>query len=132
METVPTTGSETTSRSGPMIEMDAELVDDITSLVESGEQGMVLNVLSDLHAADIAQVLVHLNIDNARKVFRWLPVEKAGDMLTELDDEYRAKLVEETSEGRLREILDELESDDAADVIADLPDELVEKVLPAL
>ena len=132
METVRTTGSETSPHLGPIIEMDAELIDDITALVESGEQGMVLNILADLHPADLAQVLTHLRIENAQQVFLWLPVEKAGDSLTELDDEYRAKLVEEIPEARLTEILDELDSDDAADVIADLPEEVVEKVLPTL
>ncbi|GMQ81921.1 MAG: magnesium transporter [Rhodothermia bacterium] len=132
METVPTTDSETTSRSGPMIEVDTELMQDITALIESQEEGMVLNILADLHAADLAQVLTHLHIENARQAFRWLPTELAGETLTELDDEYRAKLVEETPEKRLTEILDELDSDDAADVIADLPEEVVEKVLPAL
>ena len=132
METVRTTGSETSPHLGPIIEMDAELIDDITALVESGEQGMVLNILADLHPADLAQVLTHLRIENAQQVFLWLPVEKAGDSLTELDDEYRAKLVEEIPEERLTEILDELDSDDAADVIADLPEEVVEKVLPTL
>ncbi len=132
METVRTTGSETSPHLGPIIEMDAELIDDITALIESGEQGMVLNILADLHPADLAQVLTHLRIENAQQVFLWLPVEKAGDSLTELDDEYRAKLVEEIPEERLTEILDELDSDDAADVIADLPEEVVEKVLPTL
>ncbi|MCZ6757568.1 MAG: magnesium transporter [Bacteroidetes bacterium] len=132
METVRTTGSETSPHLGPIIEMDAELIEDITALIESGEQGMVLNILADLHPADLAQVLTHLRIENAQQVFLWLPVEKAGDSLTELDDEYRAKLVEEIPEERLTEILDELDSDDAADVIADLPEEVVEKVLPTL
>ena len=132
METVRTTGSETSPHLGPIIEMDAELIEDITAIIESGEQGMVLNILADLHPADLAQVLTHLRIENAQQVFLWLPVEKAGDSLTELDDEYRAKLVEEIPEERLTEILDELDSDDAADVIADLPEEVVEKVLPTL
>jgi len=132
MDTVPTTDSEKTPRSGSIIEMDSELIEDITELIESREEGMVLNVLADLHPADLAQILTHLNIDNAKQAFLWLPNELAGDTLTELDDEYRAKLVEETPEKRLTEILDELESDDAADVLADLPEEVIEKVLPTL
>ncbi len=132
METVPITGPEETPRSSPIIEMDAELIEDITALVESNQHGMVLNILTDLHPADLAQILTHLHIDDARQIFTWLSVEKAGETLAELDDDYRANLVEETPESRLAAMLDELESDDAADVIADLPEEVAEKILPAL
>jgi len=132
MEPTPATRPEDKPRPAGNIEMDVELVEDITSLVESGEQGMVMNIVADLHPADLSQLVTHIPIETARAIFHWLPVEKAGDVLAELDDEYRAKLVEETSEARLAAILDELDTDDAADVIADLPSEVARKVLPAL
>ncbi len=112
--------------------MDAELIEDISELIIAGQQGMVLNFLSDLHPSDLANVVSHLPIDEARQVFRWLPVEQAGEMLAELDDDYRARLLEETSEDRITAMLDELDSDDAADVLQDLPEGVAEKVLPAL
>lgn len=119
-------------RSGALIEMDIELIENISALTEAGQEGMVLNILADMHPADLAQVVSHLPLEQARQVFRWLPVEPAGDMLAELDDDYRARLLEATSEDRLTAILDELDSDDAADVLADLPEEVAEKVLPTL
>jgi len=132
MDTTPISGSEEAKRPLPSIEIDAELVADISSLVESDEHGMVMNIVTDLHPADLAQLLTHISIEDARRVFRWLPVEQAGETLTELDDEYRARLLEETPDTRLAAILDELDTDDAADVIADLPTEVQRKVLPAL
>lgn len=132
MEITPETFSEDRPRSTPIIEMDAELIEDISSLVESDLKGMVMNIVTDLHPADLAQVFTHLHIDHARTIFRWLSVEQSAETLTELDDEYRAKLLDETSDARLAAILDELDTDDAADVLADLPDEIARKVLPAL
>ena len=127
-----TSVSDGSGRHGGIIEMDAELIEDISALIVEGQQGMVLNILSDLHPSDLAQVVSHLPIGEARQLFRWLPVEQAGEMLADLDDDYRARLLEETSEDRITAMLDELESDDAADVLADLPEGVVEKVLPTL
>jgi magnesium transporter len=132
MEQTPVIRPEDKPRAAGSIDLDAELVEDISSLIGSGEQGMVMNIVADLHPADLSQLVTHIPIEDARTIFHWLPVEKAGDVLAELGDEYRAKLVEQTSETRLAAILDELDTDDAADVIADLPTEVAEKVLPAL
>jgi len=115
-----------------MMDVDPDLVSDISSLIDSEERRMVLNILADLHSADVAEVVSHLPNDGARLILSWLPVDRAADIIADLDDDYRALLLEETSEDRLTALLDELESDDAADVIADLPDEVQEKVLPTL
>jgi magnesium transporter len=114
------------------LEMDAELVDDIEALVESGQRPMVMNILADLHPADTAQLLVHLSRQNAERVFEWLPSELAGDVVVELDDDYRAGLLEDVAHTRLTAVIDELDTDDAADVLSDLPDEVAEAVLPTL
>jgi len=113
-------------------EVDEGLVDDITSLVESGQRGMVLNLLADLYPADIASMLHHLSAEDARLLFDWLPKDIAGEVLPELDDEYRAGLLQFLPSHRIGEVLDEMESDDAADVLADLPPEIVKDVLHRL
>jgi magnesium transporter len=113
-------------------EVDQELVADITSLVESGQRGMVLNLLADLYPADIASMLHHLPADEARVLFDWLPTEIAGEVVPELDDDYRAGLLQFLPSDRIGLVLDEMESDDAADVLADLPPAIVEDVLERL
>lgn len=114
------------------LDLDTELVENIDALAASGERGMVLNILSDLHHADIAQIINHIEGDNARTVLHWLPVELAGELLTELDDDYRADLLETTPDFKLAAMLDELETDDAADVLLDLPSDVADRILPEL
>jgi magnesium transporter len=114
------------------LDLDTELVENIDALAAAGERGMVLNILSDLHHADIAQIISHIEDDNARTVLNWLPVELAGELLTELDDDYRANLLESTPDSKLAAMLDELETDDAADVLLDLPSHVAERILPEL
>ena len=127
-----TTRTEHRDLKGGTLEVDAELVDDISSLVESGQQGMVLNLVADLHPADLAQLISHLPFDEAKQLFSWLPAIQGGEILPELDEAYRGDLLEEVKPVRVGKMLDELDTDDATDIIADLPDNIAEAVIPML
>ncbi len=114
------------------LEVDAELVDDIAVLLESGQRAMVINLISDLHPADLAQLIAHLPIQEARQLFAWLPVEQGGDILPELDTSIRNPLLEEMNPEAVSAMLDELDTDDATDIVADLPFETAEQIVPLL
>lgn len=124
------TGEDT--RPPGLLDVDGELVNDIAALLDSGMQGMVMNLVADLYPADLARLLSHLSIQEAETLFEWLPSEQAGLVLAELDDEFRARLLEEAHTEKLTELLGHLETDDAADVLADLPSDVAHEVLPRL
>jgi magnesium transporter len=132
MEVFPNISPDEKDRTSGVLEIDAQLVDDISDLIDSNQKGMVLNILTDLHPADLASVVTHLSKEEAQKVLEWLPVESAAEILAELDDDFRANLVDTMSQERLTAMIDELDSDDAADVLADLPDEMAQQILPEL
>ena len=115
-----------------VLDVDYQLVDDITALVEAQEQGLVRNLLSDLHGADLAQLLTHVSIATARTIFNWFSVEQGSDVLPELDSAFRQVLLAEASAEQVRLFLEEMDTDDATDVVADLPEEMVETVLADL
>ena len=117
---------------GAPFEVGAEFVENTAALLESGQRGMVLNLLADLHPADLAQLLHRLPLEEARRLFEWLPVEEGSEVLPELDDVFRAALLEGASAVRATALLDHLDTDDAADLLADLPPEVVEQLLPGL
>ena len=121
-----------TSRPAGVIDVDSELVSDISTLIESGQQAMVMNILGDLHPADLAIIVSHINKDLARQVLHWLPVETAAEVRAELDDDYRADLADAIPNERLTAMIDELDTDDAVDVLADLPHELAHQIIPEL
>ncbi len=127
-----TAPEQETGRTGLVLDPDTELVGDIGALVTSDQRQMVLNIVADLHPADIAQLLTHLSKREAKQLFSWLTSEVAGSVLAELDDDFRAELLEEVPHDRIARVLDELETDDAADILADLPDHVADKVLPEL
>ena len=128
----PATISFDKERSFVGLEVDEQLVDDISELLDAGQRGMVLNLVADLHPADLARLISHLPRDEAVQLFEWLPVEVAADVVTDLDDTFRADLLEEVETERLTEVIDELDTDEAADVLADLDEEVALQVLPEL
>ena len=112
-----------------VIQLDQELIDNITNLIETGSDKSILNIISDLHPADIAEIINHLHFDEAYFVFNLLDTETAGDVITELDENLREKILEDTDPEKISTIVDELETDDATDIISDLPEEIQEEVL---
>ncbi|MDA1027509.1 MAG: magnesium transporter [Bacteroidetes bacterium] len=132
MEVLSNIPPEERDRLGGVLEVDAQLVEDISDLIDTDQVGMVLNILTDLHPADLASIVTHLSKEEAQKVLLWLPVETAADILAELDDDYRANLLDTISPVRLAAMIDELYTDDAADVLADLPDDVAQQILPEL
>ena len=120
------------SRPSGLLELDASVVDDIVALLESGQRGMVLNLVADLYPADVALLLRHLPPDESDRLFRWLSPDLASKTVTEMEDAFRASLLEGLPQPVLTDLLDALDTDDAVDVLADLSDELALQVLPEL
>lgn len=91
--------------------------------------------LSEFHPGDIADVLEHMDGEEARAVFNLLDTETASAVLVELEDQAKQELIEQLSDNRLAEVVEEMESDDATDIIAELPSEVahdvLEKISPA-
>ncbi|MCH6558869.1 magnesium transporter [candidate division KSB1 bacterium] len=108
------------------------IIDDIEYLASEKNSRMILNILVGNHPADIAEILGNLSEENEKYVFGLFDADTASDVIVELDDVTREKLVSELQHERISEIVDEMESDDATDLVAELPDEVAEKVLDAI
>lgn len=106
-----------------------EILISIRELIEKKNQGALLNLLIDLHPADVADLLSDLKKDERKYLFPLLPTEKASAVLIELDQPIVEQLLEDVSEQQLSTLVDKMESDDAADIISDLPDEIAQSVL---
>jgi magnesium transporter len=77
-------------------------------------------LLHDLHHADIAEILEDLSFKSAIYLFKVLDSEKTAEILLELDEDLREKILNRLSPKEIAEELDELETNDAADIIAEL------------
>jgi len=91
-----------------------------------------IQLLADLHPADIADLFEALDEDEKKLLFQGLDTDTASEVITELSEFSKDQILTDLSTRRLGEIVDELDSDDAADLLASVPGEVVEKVLATI
>ena len=120
------------TRIGPPIEVDERLLEDIRLLIKEQAQGMLRNLLVDLYPVDVALLLEHLSLEEARSIFRLLPQTFAAEVIAELEGALREHLLEDLSPHAIADLLDELDTDDVADVVAELPEAVQDSVLAEL
>ena len=112
------------------IEINSAYIEQITALIEANISKELSVIITDLHIADIAEIIEDLSIGNAHFFFNLIDEEKAALVLVELEDDIREDLLSDlTAKEIAGEVIDNLESDDAADVIAELSKEKKEEVL---
>ena len=114
------------------IEVDEELMQDIRELVHEKARPVLWNILVDLHGADIADILDHLDPHGREFVFNLLEISVASEVLLELDAAVRQELLEVLPQDKIGALVQLLESDDATDIIAELPPSISEKILRAM
>ncbi|MCL1879595.1 MAG: CBS domain-containing protein [Actinomycetia bacterium] len=85
--------------------------------------------LSELHPADVADILEQLDPRQRAAVFDHLDKQQAAETFSELEDEFQADMIDDLSEHQAAGLLAQMEPDDAADILGDLPYEKAEKLL---
>ena len=84
----------------------------------------------DLHAADIAEALEAWPLDKIERFLESLEAELVADVLVEIDEDIRTKLLRSySSEDIAHELVENMDSDDAADMLSELSEELTKEVL---
>jgi magnesium transporter len=106
-----------------------ELIQQLESLIQANDQPALESLLSDMHPADIAEVLDELDTDDATFIFKLLESEQTAEILLEMEDDLRENILKRLSPKEIAEELDELETNDAADIIAELSQEKKEEVI---
>jgi Mg2+ transporter MgtE len=85
--------------------------------------------VSDLHPADLAQIMSDLAPEERQDFFEKLDPETAAEALHELEPEVQADLISEMDKEQAADIIEQMPPDEAADVIADLPAEKAQELL---
>lgn len=117
---------------GKSIEIDDEIMDDIRELVRDRAGTLLLNIITDLHVADIADMLHRLEPEDRLFVFTLLDTDRASAVLRELNPESRDQILTSLPSEAISSYVDRLASDDAADLVAELPEQVAAKVLRAM
>lgn len=100
------------------------------TLVEQADTAAARAELRELHPADIAELMRELNLRQAEWIFNLIDdKEQKADVLMELDEEDRKKLLEDMDPEQIGHFIDLLDTDDAVDLIQELDEEDREEVI---
>ncbi|MBA6156226.1 magnesium transporter [Tenacibaculum sp. S7007] len=110
-------------------EITKELLEKVQELIKNQKDTELSNYFSDIHHADIAEILDELTFDEAVYIIRLLDSETTSEVLMDVDDDVREKILRQLTAKEIAEEIDELDTDDAADVIAELPEKRKQEVM---
>ncbi|MBT8071679.1 MAG: magnesium transporter [Gammaproteobacteria bacterium] len=113
-------------------EKTARHLDRLSEALDSGVQSKVKHLLNSLSGAEIGDLLESLPHAKRQAVWELVKVDLDGDVLVEVNDEVRAGLIRDTAPDDLIQAMGELDIDDLADILDDLPDDVVTEVLRAM
>lgn len=105
-------------------------LDELVEVIHLGDESLLLDKVSDLHPADIAEILHEFEVNEAKAIYKVLDAEKASEVLVHMDEDYREDFLSSLTAREIAEqLIDNLESDDAADVLSQLSEKQQEEVI---
>ncbi len=106
-----------------------DFIENIRQAVRQGDEYFIESILVDLHPADIAEIFEALDGHDAKFVFDLLEEEFAAEVITELEEEVRERLLKSMSSKEIAEQLEQIDSDDAADILGELSEDMQQQVI---
>ena len=110
-------------------ELSKEIIQEIGQLISSKKNKDIKKIVDEIHYADLAEIINELEFEQRIYLIKLIDSDKTSDVLTEVDEDVRDKILETLSVKEIAGEIKELDSDDAVDILSDLPDEKQEKVI---
>lgn len=105
------------------------MIEKVFELLSKGNFKELKKLLNESNESDVAECLDELSKENLAVVFRLLKKDEAVDIFSYMSSDTQEKLIETLSDQEVATIVSKLYIDDAADLIDELPANLVSKVL---
>ncbi len=106
-----------------------DTLEKIKSLAEAKNVRELRNITEDMNDADIADTLEQLEPEARVVLFRALSRDMAAEVFAHLIPDTKEALVSQLTAPELGRIVDELFLDDAADLVEELPADIVKRIL---
>lgn len=114
-------------------ELTKEFLEQLEVAIDATDEHKMIELVGDLHAADIAEILDEIDIEKGQLLCQYLPGDRASDVLIELEEDVREKFLEILTPREIaHQYIEHLDSDDAADIVAELPEDKREEVISSL
>ena len=113
-----------------MIELSKDYIEQLKHIIEQKDDAQAQALIHDLYPADIAELYQELSLQEAIYLYLLMDGDKAADVLMELDEEDRHKLLKELpNELIAKRFVDNMETDDAVDLMRELDEDTQEEIL---
>ena len=86
-------------------------------------------MVSELHPADIADIISQVSHKEGASFFKGLDIETAAEALSELEPDVQAALITGMETDKAADIIEEMPPDEAADVLSDIPVDKAKEIL---
>ena len=101
----------------------------LIKMLEDKKYATLRDILTTMNPSDIAGIFEGLEESQIPLLFRLLPKELAAETFVEMETEAQELLIRGFSDNELKEIVDELYADDAADLVEEMPANVVKRIL---
>ena len=98
-------------------------------MLEDKKYATLRDILVTMNPSDIAELFLDLEDRQIPLLFRLLPKELAAETFVEMETDAQELLIRGFSDNELKEIVDELYADDAADLVEEMPANVVQRIL---
>jgi len=103
----------------------------LIKMLEDKKYVTLRDILSTMNPSDVAAIFADLEDQQIPIMFRLLPKEQAAETFVEMDPDAQELLIRGFSDNELKEVLSELYVDDAADLVEEMPANVVKRILKA-
>jgi magnesium transporter len=110
-------------------QIDSLYLNEIKELILKEDKKSLKRKLKSIHYADLAEIIESISINHATYLIKLLGSEKTADALADVDPDIREGILDQLSAKEIADEVLELDTDDAADIILELPEERKEKVM---
>ena len=100
--------------------------------LEKDKATNIKNTLSSLNPSEIARLLESLTQRERNVLWQMVDQEDEGEILKELIEEVRQNLINQMNASELIAATQDMELDDLADILSDLPNQITDQVIKAL
>jgi len=101
-------------------------------LIKSQEWLSIKEVIADMPAVDIAELLEEIDDDMALLVFRLIKKSKASDVFSYLQTDKQLALIQQFNSAQVREIMTNMSPDDRASFLEELPGGITQLIMNSM
>jgi magnesium transporter len=114
------------------IAIDGKLIEAVKQFAEQENRQGLKKLIDEMRAADLADLIEHLDPEERLFIINLLEPDGAGEVLVEIETPVQELILKDLDNQAITEIVQVLDSDDAADLVGDLPDDRAREIIESV